>query len=262
MIKNISFLTTHFIDFDWTSLLVKNILKYTDLLRIKEIAIINQDRTSESQMRLQGLSSLVRVLEYPCSSSHYAIQGHDHANVLNQAIREVKGEYICLFDSDAHPTKPNWLFGCEDILNYYDAILALVPGSAINTHPCFMMMKKVCIDSSLSFDKNLFTNGIDTGRLVGMQLLNSGRRVYFAPPNKAFNGLWGDLYLNVIYHHRKASFHGSVDERIRQQVNWKNNFFKRFVVNKHRYELTMTEYLLFRFQNNIRKRFHLIKDVY
>ncbi|MEL7625967.1 MAG: glycosyltransferase [Anaerolineaceae bacterium] len=255
MINNLSIITTHFFDFDWTLRLIDSIQVFTPFERIDEILIINQDRALESHRKLQELSPFVRVVEYPRSEKHFKVQGHDHANVLNRAIREVIGDYLCIFDSDAHPINTSWLQACEEILTSFDAVLALVPGKVNETHPCFMMMKKDCVGRSVSFDESLFTTGVDTGRLVGRQLTESGHRVYFAPPTKAFNGLWGNIYLNSIYHHGKASFNGAEDDRIRQQINWRNRYFKKFVIEKHRYELTFSENLLYKIQKEIRKEF-------
>lgn len=257
MFDNISIITTHFFDFDWTELLINNITNNSEVNKLKEILVINQDRNQDSAKRLESLHPLVRVLEYPISEPHFEIQGHDHAMVLNQAVREIQGTYMCIFDSDAHPINSYWISSVDNILEHFDAVLALVPGSVIDTHPCFMIMKKDCVGKSLSFDENLFTTRVDTGRLVGKQLIESGRRVYFAPPTKAFNGMWGNKYLNSIYHHGKGSFNGAMDDKIRGQVNWRNKFFKQYVIEKHRYELTFTEYLLYRIQKDIRKKFNI-----
>lgn len=258
MINNISFVTAHFFDFEWTEMLVNNIINFTDPKKIKEILIINQDRSLESHNRLVDINPKVKVVEFPKSVNHFQVQGHDHAAVLNCAMKKVNGEYVCIFDSDAHPINNSWLLTCEEIFKYYDAILALVPGSAIRTHPCFMMMKNSCINAPISFDEGLFTDNEDTGRLVGKQLLNHGYKIYFAQPNRAFNGLWGSFYLNVIYHHKSASFSGADDERITRQVIWKNKFFKQYVINKHRYELNSFEYFKYKVKKILMKKRNII----
>jgi len=253
MIQRISFITAHFYDFDWTNLLINNILSYTDHELIKEILIINQDRTDESHQKLENLCKKVRVLEYPKNEEHFRIQGHDHAFVLNQAIKEASGDFICIFDSDAHPINSTWVQKCNEIFVFFDSILALVPGNPISSHPCFMMLKRKCLDAPLSFDENLFTDREDTGRLIGKQLIENGFKVYFASSSKAFGGFWGNLYLDSIYHHKSATFYGASDKRITEQVVWQNKFFKHFVIGNKRYELTTYEYIKYRFAKKIHK---------
>lgn len=256
MITNISFITTHFFDFDWTSLLVQNIVNFTETERIKEILIINQDRSLESHSILKKLDVLVRVVEYPKSEKHFEYRGHDHAMVLNRAIHDVEGDYICIFDSDAHPINYSWLNVCDEIFEFYDAILALEPGSVMLTHPCFMMIKKEALINPIYFDENLFTKKVDTGRLIGKQLIKNNQRVYFASPTRAFNGLWGYFYLNLIYHHKHATFTGAEDTRISKQVTWENNFFKNYVIQKHRYDLTFSNFLKYKIIFRLNILFH------
>lgn len=255
MITKLSIITTHFFDFEWTNLLVKNILKFTEKSRILEIIIINQDRSFDSHTRLEDIGPLIKVIEYPKSEIHFKAQGHDHANVLNKAIGEINGEYLCILDSDAHPINTSWLIVCEEIFENFDAILALVPGRATDTHPCFMIMKKACLECHISFDENLFTDNIDTGRLIGKQLLSCGKKVFFSNPNTVFNGLWGKVYINSIYHHEKGGFSKASDTRILKHINWKINFFKKFVIEKNRYELRTSEYLQFKIKSNIHELF-------
>lgn len=107
MINNISFITTHFVDFDWTSLLVRNIRKFTPPEKIKEILIINQDRTVKSHDKLLAVDPLVRVVEYPRSELQFKLQMDDYAAVLNQAINDVVGESVFIIDSDFHPLNKN-----------------------------------------------------------------------------------------------------------------------------------------------------------
>lgn len=255
MINKISFITTHFVDFDWTNLIIKNIHKYTEPSKILEIIVINQDRSLDSHNRLKTMGSSIKVIEYPESEIHFKIQGHDHANVLNKAIREISGDYLCIFDSDAHPINNTWLNICEEIFEHFDAILALVPGKAMDTHPCFMIMKKSCLDCHISFDEKLYSDRVDTGRLIGKQLISSGKRVFFASPSTVFNGYFGKVYINSVYHHGEGTFSKASDIRISRQVNWKNDFFKKYVVVKNRYELTSFDYFNFKFHAYLHKFF-------
>lgn len=249
MIKNISFITAHFYDFDWTTLLVKNITRFTDDQLVKEILIINQDRTVESREKLQALHPKVRVLEYPVSELHYKLQWHDHAHVLNLSLAEAVGDYVCIFDSDAHPINEKWIGLCEEIFRYYDAILALQPGRVMLTHPCFMFMKNTDLKNILRFDEDLLEKGTDVGRKVGIQLINQGKKVYMAGSRDAFHGQWGHTYLDVIYHHQSGSFRGSKEREIQKRIKWQIGFFKGVVVKRGIYKFTpllLLKYILYR----------------
>jgi len=251
MIGDISIIVTHFHDFDWTELLIQKLYRFTDVSKIKEIVIINQDRKLESEKRLSKLSSKIRIIQYPKSEKHFQIQGHDHAYVLNRAINEVTGKYICIFDSDAHPIKPNWIDKCEDIFNNYDAILALDPSKLLETHPCFMFIKNNIDKLPISFDEGLFEFNKDTGRLVGQQLEKKGWKTYLIQPSKAFNGYFGYIYIDVIYHHSNASYYGAADNRITRQVTWKNKYFKKLVMKNNLYSFTFVELLKYKFTSKI-----------
>lgn len=241
MINNISFITAHFVDFDWTSLLVRNILKFTPKEKIKEILIINQDRTLKSRLRLEVLGPLVRVVEYPRSELHFKLQLHDHAAVLNRAISDVTGDFTCIFDSDAHPTNVKWLPNCEKIFEYYDTILALQPGRVIDTHPCFMFFKKLDSNLEIFFDEGLESAKIDVGRRLGTQFLKQGNKVYLADSKYAFYGQCGFFYLDSVYHHQSGSYHESEAISKRNQIDWRNRYFKKLVIEKNKYSFTALE---------------------
>lgn len=257
--NNLSIITAHFYDFDWIELWITQIRKFTNPDIVKEILIVNQDRTETSRNRLQKIDKQARILEFPKSDKHFKVTGHDHAAVLNSCIKEASGEFICILDSDAHPIRANWIIECQQLLNYYDAILAQHPGLPGISHPCFMLINREHVNIPLTFDDQLFSSHIDTGRLIGKQLINAGHKVYFASPKKAFNGYWGYIYLDLIYHHQNASFFGG-DDRLKKQVSWHNRYFRNLVVNKRTYSLTLTQlyrYRLLLFTNYCSKNFKL-----
>jgi hypothetical protein len=233
--RDVTILTAHFKDFSWIELFIEQIRNNTDISRLREILIINQDRCEESRKGLQKLHELVRVLEYPVSEKHFLRQGHDHAAVLNAAVLEGKGRYICILDSDSHPISPDWLDHCGAILKNHDAILARCPDRP-GTHPCFMVVKREHIALPLRFDKNLFEDGSDTGRLIGKQLISAGERVYLAEHVGAFSGMWGSIYLGVVYHHGSGSFHLS-GPLLTAQVTWSHRFFRERVLKDRCYSL-------------------------
>jgi hypothetical protein len=243
--KDITFIVTHFFDFYWTELCVRQICKTTEPSAIREILIINQDRLEASRERIKDLDSRIRVLEYPKSEAHFAVMGHDHPAVLNEAIYEAQGKYICIFDSDAHPFSSDWLSKCDRLLQNHDAVLAEEVGAIGFSHPCFMMIKKEHRNIPLVFDDKLFTEDVDTGRFVANQLRNANQRVYLAKPMAAFSGYWGSIYLDSIYHHGHGSFHGAT-RRLTKQITWANKYFQIKVVHFRSYDFSFYERIQYR----------------
>lgn len=238
--QRISFVTTHFYDFDWTRLWLRQINRYVPSDYTYEFIVINQDRTEESRSKLQSLDTRIRVVEYSQSQSHFVVTGHDHGHVLNCVLQDVEGDYMCLFDSDAHPFSHQWLPICSELLEKNDAILSQTPQAPELTHPCFMLFKRKVIQSGLAFDEGLFDRQIDTGRLVGQQLQRGGFRYHSARPEKAFGGKWGSIYLGSVYHHGHGSFKGG-DDRLRNQLTARHDFFRRIVMMRGEYSLTLPE---------------------
>lgn len=246
-LNEISIITTHFYDFHWIELWIKQIRQFTDPNILKEILIINQDRNEESRKCLLKLDDNIRVLEYPKSDRHFEVTGHDHAAVLNKAILEAKSEWIIIFDSDSFPISSIWMKKCNTILQSYDAIVAQVAGIPTLSHPCFMVVNQDSTHIPLQFDELLFSDKhYDTGRLVGQQIIRFGKRVYFIPPKKAFNGYWGSIYLDSIYHHSSGSFLGG-DERLIKQVTWQNLYFRKVIFLKNEYNFSTFQLIKFRF---------------
>lgn len=238
--QTLSLVTTHFFDLEWTRLWVERIRQNVPVERIHELVIINQDRTLSSRKRLEALDPNIRVLEYPRSDAHFRETGHDHAHVLNCVIRDIEGELVCLFDSDAHPISPVWLEKCEQLLKTSDAVLARDTRSPEYSHPCFMLLKREQLAPGLAFDEGLFDRHIDTGRLVGDQLRRADQKIYLAPPRPSFGGKWGSLYLDSIYHHGQGSFKGG-EERLRKQLTPQHEFFRQIVIARRRYALSTLE---------------------
>lgn len=253
-INNLTVITAHFADFDWTKMLVERINSLVPKSKLLELIIINQDRTEESTTKLKQISPDAIIKIYPRNEQLFELQGHDHASVLTKALNEAKGNFICVIDSDAHPINQNWIKSCEDILAYYDAILANVPGKMTESHPCFMLFKRKLLDLDLSFELGIHEKESDTGRRLGKYLLTNGVNVYFANAAPAFNGYYGWIYLESIYHHRSGTFWGASDARIKAQISWDNEYFKEIVIKSQRYYLTVKEYLKFKLHSYLFKK--------
>jgi glycosyltransferase involved in cell wall biosynthesis len=244
-LKNISFITAHFHDFGWTEMLIRQIRATTPADCIREIIIIDQDRSLHSRARLSASDSLIRVVQYPKEKALFKLLGHDHPAVLNQAIKEAQGDWICLFDSDAHPIKSDWLSSCAEILKKHDAILAEDPLRPGMSHPCFMLLQRKHTSLSLRFDEGLLemqsasgqvAERNDTGRMIRKQLVAAGEQVYLAEPDRAFDGSWGSFYLDCVYHHGSGSFKGG-NELLKRHLTWENRFFENWVLNRRKYKL-------------------------
>lgn len=242
---SISFITAHFSDFDWTRCWLDRIIRYTDSSLIHEILIINQDRTIKIYEKLSRLNQKVKVLEYPANETIIAKQGHDHAYVLNLAVQEAQGKYVCIMDSDCHPISRQWIGECQSLFQEFDVIAAvdyykLKNESQLLTHPCFLMFYRQAIDFPIRFDEGLFEQNVDTGRLIGKQMEKAGKMIYYAIPEKSFNSYWGFVYLRSVYHHERGSYR-KADIRLRKQIDWRQRFFKNIVISKERYYLSKSE---------------------
>lgn len=248
--ENISIITAHFYDFSWIKLWARKIQDNLDENKIKEILIINQDRSVESRNMLQEICPRSRILEYPRNEEQFLKRGHDHASVLNLAVKEATGDYICIFDSDCHPFSAEWLPACEKLMETYDAVVALdkfrqIEYSTCLSHPCFMVIKRTSIKYPLSFDEGFPSRIYDTGRLIGQQLERTGGKVFYAEPFTAFNNNHGEIFLDSIYHNQRGSYSGA-DNRLQRQLGYRDSFFSKIVLNKERYELTQFEHLRFK----------------
>lgn len=225
--------------------MIEQIVQHTAEDDLHEIILINQDRTVASEKILSALHTKIRVVEYPRSEAHFHAMGHDHAAVLNQVMEEVTGDYVCLFDSDAHPVTSRWLETCDAILGEFDAIVADDPHRPGWSHPCFMLYPSKLVKLPLTFDLGLFSDTTDTGRLIGRQMAQAGARVYFAAGSRNFGGYWGHTFLNCVYHHDHGSFSGA-GSRLRSQLNWEHSFFANIVRQRKRYSLTFIELIQYK----------------
>jgi hypothetical protein len=242
MSNSASFITTHFHDIGWTERLIRQIRLTTPEEAIAEILVVDQDRAAASRERLAALDPAVRVLQYPRSEKHFEWTRHDHAAVLNRAVEEPRGELICLFDSDAHPVTDAWWPRVMEQLGSHDAVLARERDTDFS-HPCFMVFA-TSEGPGLRFDEDLFTEHCrDTGRLIGRQLRDRGRRVCLLPPEDAFGGRFGSLYLGSVYHHGKGAFAGVDDPLLQRQIDWQQRWYRARVLDDETYELTLARRL-------------------
>jgi len=244
-VENVSFLTAQFGAFEWVEHWASQVRRTVPAGIVAEMVVINQDRTEESREELKRRIPGVRVLEYPRDEAMFQALGHDHPTSLNRALQDVRGDWVCIMDSDAHPTRVAWFERVCDLLDTHDAVLAQDSGNPGLSHPCFMFMRAAHGREGLRFDAGIPGPGADTGRLVGKQLVANGHKVYLARSRGMFGGMWGDLYLESIYHHGHGSFQFA-GSRLQQQVTWRDKFYRDRVLHKRRYQLSPIENMFVR----------------
>lgn len=249
-------LTTHFGSPFWVQLLLARVRPAFPQLRDEDVYVIDQDRTTTSAARLRALLGDVHVLRYPRSEPHFETTGHDHAHVLNLAVRDVDADVLLLFDSDAHPVDASVGTTVERLLEENDAILAGHAMDGTFSHPSFMVFGPSVDRDALFFDADQLEQRVDTGRKVYEQVRALGLRAELLRPRPAFDGLWGTLYLDgSVYHHGSGSFESTGDPRFLRQVStWRREerFFRRRVAQGV-YTVTPLEARLVGASRNVRR---------
>jgi hypothetical protein len=242
-------LTAHYGDPFWIELLLRRARATFPQLRDQDVYVIDQDRTATSADRLRSLLGDVQVLRYPRSEAHFETTGHDHAHVLNLAVRDIDADVLLLFDSDAHPVRVDLADSVDRLLQEHDAILAGHSTEGTFSHPSFMVFGPRVDRGSLYFDGDQLDRRVDTGRKIYEQARDLGMRALLLRPAPAFDGLWGTLYLDgSVYHHGSGSFASTDDPRfLRQVATWRREerFFRRKVA-RGIYEVTPLESRLVR----------------
>ncbi len=243
-IDDTAVLTASFGDPAWAAMLLRRLRAAFPEIPDRRIFVIDQDRTERSATALRDALGAVQILTFPTSPSHVAATGHDHAYVLNLAVRAIDTGFLMLFDSDAHPVSHAARTRLEPLAETVDAVLAGSASEGIETHPCFMLLGPEVPRDRLYFDAGQVESGVDTGREIGRQISALGRSMELLRPVPAFGGSWGTLYLErTIYHHGSGSFGGSADSRLRRQFSNRRRedaFFRRRVFDG-RYELSERE---------------------
>lgn len=248
-------LTAHYGDPFWVRLLMARARLAFPHVRDEDIYVIDQNRTANSS-GLRCLLDPINILRYPRSEPHFETTGHDHAHVLNLAVRTIDAEVLILFDSDAHPVHAGAGAKVERLLETNDALLAAHATEGPFSHPSFMVFGPAVDRDALFFDAGQIERGVDTGRLIYTQLRDLGLNATLLRPSPAFGGLWGTLYLEgSVYHHGSGSFDSSSDPRFTRQVStWRREGrFIRSKVARGRYTLTPIEARLLRASYELRR---------
>lgn len=239
-------ITCHFGDPFWITNTLNHVDEYSDA-RLAQVIIIDQDRTSAPW--LSKLPRLSHVIDFPVDEDQIEILGHDHPASLNRALRsiEIRTSHILILDSDCFPIGPGWLNELSNVT------MASDPHYRSLSHPCLMSFPaeaRVFVD----FAQGIREIGIDTGRLVALQLAQSGFPVTFTHPTPAFRGYRGHFYLDgAVYHHGSASFSQSSDERVKRQVNLERELIFKNHVQRGEFDFSRGKFALMRARGALRR---------
>jgi hypothetical protein len=200
--------------------------------RIRRVIVVDQSRESGSQ--LLSIGNVNDVVEFPLDLEQVAILGHDHPASLDRAMSSISFDtsHVIVLDSDCFPIDSTWLDRVEG------TTLAADPHKWGLTHPCFMSFPTSRIPY-VNFSAGLLEVGIDTGRLVGLQLAQSGEQVKISAALEAFSGVRGHYYLDgSVYHHGSASFISSANVKLRSQVDLRTEQFFRSKIVRDDFKLS------------------------
>lgn len=251
-LEQFAILSAHFGDIFWIDELLRRISQHTPLEMVGEIHVIDQMRDPAVADHIARNSLSPQVHAFPIDGIQQSLVGHDHPAALNRSRSLVyAATHIILFDSDCFPVSSDWMEKVTSQLSVCDAIIARDPGRHGLSHPCFMVIP-VSAFRNVDFAEGLFEVGLDTGRLVGLQLRRMGLDVHWAAHQPAFSGYRGHFYLDgTIYHHGSASFISSGSGMLRSQVNRRIESFYRARVERNVFRLGVAEKLYVRLVERI-----------
>lgn len=233
--RSYTVVTCHYGDPFWIEHMTTQVDSFSDD-RVREVVVVDQDRGSRGS--LGDLARVSRVVTFPVDEEEVRLLGHDHPASLNRVFRESSFQttHVIILDSDCFPTRAGWLDQLADVT------LARDPAKHGLSHPCLMVLPvEACVE--IDFAEGLLDVGMDTGRLVGLQLARAGYEVTFSDPISAFRGRRGTFYLGgLVYHHGSASFVSSDDGRLRDVVNPGAEERYRRKIEAGEYDFTAAEF--------------------
>jgi hypothetical protein len=229
--------TCHFGDLFWVRHMLSQVAKFSKN-QILEVIVVDQSRSSQAE--LASLPGVTSVLAFEPNVAEIGSIGHDHPSSLNRALATIdfSTTHVLVMDSDCFPTGHGWLDATSQAAF---STVAQDPAKWGLSHPCFMRFP-AAVASQLDFAEGVLEVGIDTGRLVGLQLARLGLGPDFLRATPSFNGMKGDLYADgLVYHHGSASFGSAKDARLLAQFNKANDqMFRKKVLNDD-YRLNLLE---------------------
>jgi hypothetical protein len=182
-----------------------------------ETHIIVIDNSANFLMDSSIVLGSARVQILQPSEQVFGAASEQHASALNWAIKnvELNSEFIVVMDSDSICSEPKYLSTIlEDLNSKFDAIVALEAGSRSLTHPCFMVFR-TSISQKLDFSLGMGEFGFDTGRLIGLQLVQLGERVKKLIATSTKQTPLGDYYPDAGVVHLKSSSLGHMKKNFK-----------------------------------------------
>lgn len=240
--NSFTLISAHFGDLFWIEQMASHVASMSRPGSIEAIRIVDQDRSDETAHWLAALPGPPEVLSFPEDDAQVALLGHDHPAALNHCTQlEYATSHVILLDSDCFPVKADWIERIDRMLVDHDTIVARDSSKYGLSHPCFMVLP-VPLLRKLDFSDGVLEAGIDTGRLIGLQLCRLGCRVQWDTPTRAFGGKRGQYHLDgALYHHGSASFVSSNKRKLHSQVNARVEWFFRNKVEREDFVLTRAE---------------------
>ena len=236
--RSYTIVTFHFGSTFWIKKCLENVDVFSDG-RVVEVVVVNQDRNDLPE--LWSLPRVTRVVTFPVNSKEVTLLGHDHPSSINHAISslEFKTSHVIIMDSDCFPISKDWLNSLPH------AAAAGDPEKTGLTHPCFMVLP-VSYLGFLSFSEGLVELGIDTGRLIGLQVKKMNLPLTVLTAQAAFSGVKGHFYNSrSLFHFGSGSFSGSTDPRLLNQVAARINAIFMSKVSQDSYDLSWVQKLFF-----------------
>jgi hypothetical protein len=239
----IDFLTVHFGRSRWTELLVESIRNCAADSRISlgTIHIVDNSRDGWITDRFRNTSDLL-FHEFPVNEDQMKHYFHDHPGSLARGVGESGADILVILDCDAHIIDEKFLTYVANkfVGEGYDAITApdtRYPDAALS-HPCFLALAKAARQYTLPFDSRDLDSDRDVGRLIRKFLVDKGLRVYVPERKRPFDGCWGEIFDDQVYHHGSATFRDSKEPEVSKQVDRYAWIFERAVLKYRRLQLS------------------------
>lgn len=239
-------LTVHFGRSGWTERLVESLRNCVpdDRISLATIHIVDNSRDGWILKRFVDTSGL-QFHEFPVDEDQMQHYFHDHPGSLARGMAESNADILVILDCDAHLISDNFLSYVANKLidEGYHAITApdeRYPDAEL-CHPCFLVLSKAARKHNLPFDSRDLGSDRDVGRLIRQFLSEKGLRVYVPERRRPFDGCWGEIFDDQVYHHGSATFRDSSEPLLAKQVDRLAWMFERAVLKYHRLHLTSVE---------------------
>lgn len=243
---SVDFLTVHFGRGQWTSLLVQSIrrLEANAEIEIRRLHVVDNSRDGWINGNLIPGPDLV-FHSFPVDQDQLAVYHHDHPAGLTRGLEQSDADILVIMDCDAHILRPDFLHYVAEkmLIEKYDAIAApdLRFGDIGLSHPCFLVLSRDARRIPLPFDSSKVRSEYDVGRLIRKFLTARGLSVYVPRTERAFDGVWGDVFDGQVYHHGGGTFVDSTDAVIQEFVHEYDKLFADCVLRHHRFKLSVYE---------------------